>query len=125
MVAKYDRRRFWSTLSRARGSGARLFVCRPQPYRRSNLKAIPDATHGEQVARLGRIELELRPQLREKIVDGALRSVVPRSPYPALYLLARAHVARGFDQVPEDLELRRSERHRRSGLRDLPGRRVD
>src|SRR5262245_5972215 len=68
---------------------------------------IAGAAHGQQVARLGRIALDLAPQLRDVNVYRARldAEVLPVAPHLREQLLARHRAVLVREQVLEDLEL--------------------
>src|SRR5512146_2122530 len=105
MVAKYERRRFWSkgaslgeTSGRCTKAAARQEACaNGRVGAGSELEAVSHAAHREQVLRLGGVGFELRAELGEEVVDGALSPVVPGPPDARLDLVAGADVPAGLD----------------------------
>src|SRR5688572_16149718 len=70
----------------------------------SGIESITGTAHGDEVARLLRVELEALPELPDEVVDGAHRAGrLP--PHEVEQLRAREHLVRMADEEHEELEL--------------------
>src|SRR5690242_16758503 len=102
--------------STRRTSGSSVGTTRMGP--RSTLESIAVAAHGEEVARLLRIALQLDAQRSDEVVDRARRALVLRAPAAGEDVVAAQRAPARLQEEPQDLELLRRHLDRRAVARD-------
>src|SRR5438105_12881002 len=78
-------------------------------FKGSPFEAVPVTAHGEEVARLLRVGLQLDPQRADEVVDRPRRSLVLRAPAAGKDVVAAEGAAVGGEEQAQHLELLRAD----------------